>query len=288
MFPSNFDYYRASTVSEAIEMLQKHEGSKLLAGGHSLLPAMKYRVANPSALIDISRIDWLREVQAKADGDLMIGALTTHAKVASSDLIKKSCPILAQAAGGIGDQMVRNRGTIGGSVAHADPAADYPTVLRCVGARFVAIGPKGSRTMSAESFFTDLFTTQLSADEVLTEVVVNGYGAGTGAYYAKFAHPASGYAVVGAAAMITIANGVATRVSLVLGGATPNPIRCSAAEAALSGKAPSAENIAAAADAVAGAIKDPLSDGFADGDYRVALAKAMAKRALTEAAARAA
>jgi carbon-monoxide dehydrogenase medium subunit len=288
MFPSEFDYHRASTVSEAVELLQKNPGAKLLAGGHSLLPAMKYRVANPSALIDISRIGWLREIQARSDGDVMIGAMVPHAKVASSDVVKKACPMLAQAAGGIGDQMVRNRGTIGGSVAHADPAADYPTVLRCVGARFEAVGPKGSRTLSSETFFTDLFATQLAADEVLTEIIVNGYGNGTGAYYAKFAHPASGYAVVGAAAMVTVVNGAATRVSLVIGGATPNPVRANAAEAALSGKAPSADNIAAAADQVAAAIKDPLGDGYADADYRVALAKAMAKRALTEAAARAA
>jgi carbon-monoxide dehydrogenase medium subunit len=287
MFPSEFDYYRAATVSEAVELLQKHEGAKLLAGGHSLLPAMKLRVANPGTLIDISRIDALRETQSKADGDLRIGALMTHAKVAASDAIQQHCPIVAQAAAGIGDQMVRNRGTIGGSLAHADPAADYPTVLRCVGARFVAVGPKGTRTLSAETFFNDLFSTELAADEVLTEVLVNSYGKGTGAYYAKFAHPASGYAVVGAAALVTVADGVCSRVSLVVGGATANPVRCEAAEAALTGKAATAENIAAAAAVAAGSIADPISDGFADGDYRVALVSAMVKRALTEAAARA-
>jgi carbon-monoxide dehydrogenase medium subunit len=258
----------------------------LLAGGHSLLPAMKYRVASPSTLIDISRIPALREVKMHA-GDVSIGALVTHANVANNELVKSHCAMLAQAAGGIGDRMVRNRGTIGGSVAHSDPAADYPTVLRCVGARFVAVGPSGSRTLSAESFFTDLFSTQLAENEVLTEVLVNSYGAGTGGYYAKFAHPASGYAVVGAAAMVTVGNGAASRVSLVIGGATPNPVRCEDAEAALTGKAPSADNIAAAANAIAGALHMPLSDGFAGGDYRVALAKAMAKRALTEAVARA-
>jgi aerobic carbon-monoxide dehydrogenase medium subunit len=205
MFPNEFDYHRAGSVAEAVQMLAANSGAKLLAGGHSLLPAMKYRVANPSALIDISRIPALREVKMHS-GDVSIGALVTHADVAKNDLIKTNCAIVAQAAGGIGDRMVRNRGTIGGSVAHADPAADYPTVLRCVGARFVAVGASGSRTLSAESFFTDLFSTQLDDNDILTEVLVNSYGKGTGAYYAKFAHPASGYAVVGAAAMVTVAN----------------------------------------------------------------------------------
>jgi aerobic carbon-monoxide dehydrogenase medium subunit len=286
MYPNNFDYYRASTVAEAVEMLQKHEGSKLLAGGHSLVPAMKYRVANPSAVIDISRIEWLREISLRNDGDVMIGAMATHASVARNEMLRQHCAIVAQAAAGIGDQMVRNRGTIGGSVAHADPAADYPTVLRTVGARFIAIGPKGSRAISSESMFTDLFTTALAQDEVLTEVVVNSYGAGTGAYYAKFPHPASGYAVIGAGALVTVANGVCSRVSLVIGGATPNPVRCDAAEAALTGKAPSAANIAAAARLVSGALGEVMGDQFASSEYRGALAATMAERALTEAAAR--
>ena len=267
---------------------RKDPGAKLLAGGHSLLPAMKLRVAAPSALIDISRIDWLRGITVQnSNHDLMIGALTTHATVASDPLVRNDCALLAQAASGIGDQMVRNRGTIGGSVAHADPAADYPTVLKCIGAQMVALGPRGTRAMSSETFFTDLFTTQLADDEVLTAVVVENYGAGTGGYYAKFAHPASGYAVVGAAALVTLDAGKATKVSLTVGGATPNPVRCSAAEAILTGSAPTAATIVAAAEAAAGAIKDPLSDGYAGGDYRVALVKAMVKRALTEAVARA-
>jgi carbon-monoxide dehydrogenase medium subunit len=287
MYPSDFDYYRPSTVAEAVELLQKHSGAKILAGGHSLIPAMKYRVANPSALIDIGKIGALDGINAKADGDLVVGAMATHAKVAASKAVRENCAMVADVAGAIGDQQVRNRGTIGGSLAHADPAADYPTVIRCVGAKMVAIGPKGSRTLSSETFFTDLFTTALGADEVLTEVHLNGYGKGTGGYYAKFAHPASGYAVVGAAAMVTVKDGVCSRVSLCVGGATPNPVRCEDAEAALTGKAPTAENIAAAAALVGKAISNPMSDSFANGDYRAHLAGVMAKRALSTASDRA-
>lgn len=286
MFAANFDYYRPASVQEAVQLLSTKENAKILAGGHSLIPAMKYRLAQPSALIDIGRIPELSGIRVEG-GKLRIGAMTTHAAIANSSDVKAHCPLLAEAAGKIGDQMVRNRGTIGGAIVHADPAADYPPNLLALGGSVTAVGPNGSRTIDLAGFWTDLFTTALAPDEIVTEVTVNGYGKGTGGAYADMQHPASGYIVVGASAVVTVANGVCSKVSLVIGGATPNPVRASAAEAALTGKAPTAEHIAAAAALAADGISNPMGDSFASSEYRVHLAKVLAKRALTQAAARA-
>jgi carbon-monoxide dehydrogenase medium subunit len=286
MFAANFDYYRPATVAEAVQLLGSKENAKILAGGHSLIPAMKYRLAQPSALIDLGHIKELSGIRVEG-GKVRIGAMTTHAAIANSAEVKANCPLLAEAASKIGDQMVRNRGTIGGALVHADPAADYPPNLIALGGSVTAMGPKGTRTIDLAHFWTDLFTTALVADEVLTEVTVNGYGKGTGGAYADLQHPASGYIVVGASAVVRIANGVFAATSLVIGGATPNPVRASAAETALNGKAPTAENIASAAELATHVINAPLSDSYASGDYRTHLAKVLAKRALTEAAKRA-
>jgi carbon-monoxide dehydrogenase medium subunit len=286
MFAANFDYYRPDSVQEAVQLLSTKENAKILAGGHSLIPAMKYRLAQPSALIDIGRIAELRGIRVEGN-KLHIGAMTTHAAIADSAEVKAHCPLLAEAAARIGDQMVRNRGTIGGAIVHADPAADYPPNLLALGGSVTAIGPGGSRTIDLASFWTDLFTTALAPDEIVTAVTVNGYGAGTGGFYASMEHPASGYIVVGASAVVTVSGGVCTKVSLVIGGATPNPVRAVATEAALTGKAPTAENIAAAAAHAAEGISAPMSDSYASGDYRVHLAKVLAKRALMGAAERA-
>jgi carbon-monoxide dehydrogenase medium subunit len=287
MYSANFDYYRPKTVAEAVELLRKNKGARVLAGGHSLLPQMKLRVSAPSALVDIGRVKGLAGVKA-GKKEVTIGALTTHAMIAGSDALRKACPILAEAAALVGDTQVRNRGTIGGSLAHADPAADYPTLVVALGATLTAAGPKGEREIGADKFFKDLFTTALKPGEILTSISVPAYGnfPGMGGCYLKHRHPASSYAVVGVAAMVGLEGGKVARVSLVVGGATANPMHAAAAEKALAGKEPTADNIAAAAEKV-GEIKATMHDAYASAEYRAHLAQVMAKRALTMAAERA-
>jgi carbon-monoxide dehydrogenase medium subunit len=286
MYIPAFNYYRAKSVAEAVALLRKNKDAKLLAGGHSLLPAMKLRAASPAALVDIGRIKALNGIKATKTA-LKIGALTTHHAVATSGVVQAGCPLLAETAAHIGDQQVRNRGTLGGSLAHADPAADYPTAILALEATVTVAGAKGSRTIKAGAFFTDLFTTSLKRDEVITAVNVPVMPTGTGGAYVKHRHPASSYAVVGVAALITVAKGVVTAGRIAVGGAVVNPVRCPAAEKALIGQAPTEANIAAAAAKVAEAIDMPLSDGYASGDYRKHLATVLAKRALIKAAERA-
>jgi carbon-monoxide dehydrogenase medium subunit len=247
---------------------------------------MKLRVAGPAALVDISGLKDLAGIQASG-ASLSIGALTTHRAVAASDLVKKSCPVLAETASHIGDPQVRNRGTLGGSIAHADPAADYPTVLLALGATIVVEGPKGRRDIAAADFFVDLFTTALTPGEIVVEVKVPSYGKGTGAAYLKHRHPASSYAVVGVAAVLEVKDGKVGRTSLVVGGVTTKPVRAVGAEATLTGQAVGEAAFAAAAAEVKDAIADPLSDSYASGEYRTHLASVMARRALATAAGRA-
>jgi carbon-monoxide dehydrogenase medium subunit len=272
MYPANFDYFRAGSVGEAVALMQSHPGAKLLAGGHSLLPAMKLRVANPDAVIDIGRVDELKGISV-ANGFLTIGALTTHAEVAASAVVKANCPVLAQAASGIGDQMVRNRGTIGGSVAHADPQADYPTILRALRAVFSVFGSKGMRTVSAEDMFTGLFTTALGDGDIITSVTIPTHESGTGGYYYKIPHPASGYAVVGACAVVSMSDGKCTSASVVVGGATPNPVRCTGVEANLVNNG----NVGTAD------IDASMGDNYASAEYRKHLANVAVSRAVEQA-----
>lgn len=268
MYTPSFEYFRPKTLAEAARLLRKHKESRPLAGGHSLLPAMKIRLASAKALIDLGAIKGLSGIKAKGKA-VEIGAMTTHAEIAASPIVRKSCPILAEAASQIGDIQVRNRGTIGGSIAHADPAADFPTVLLALGATIQAKGPKGARKIPADKFFVDLFTTALKPGEIVTSVVVPAYGKGTGGAYFKHPHPASRYAVVGVAAIVEVKNGKTVRSSLAVGGASHTPVR-----------AESPEKIAAA-------IPDPLSDHYASGEFRVHLATVLAKRALAAAVERA-
>ncbi|MET0619998.1 MAG: xanthine dehydrogenase family protein subunit M [Thermoanaerobaculia bacterium] len=268
MYSESFEYFRPRTLAEAARLLKKHKGSRLLAGGHSLLPAMKFRLASAKALVDLGAIKGLSGIKAKGKA-LEIGATTTHAEIAASPLVKKSCPILAEAASQIGDIQVRNRGTIGGSIAHADPAADLPTVLVALGATVVAKGPKGARKIPADKFFVDLFTTALKPGEIVTAIVVPTYGKGSGGAYLKHPHPASRYAVVGIAALVEMKGGNVVRSRIVVGGVTPTPV--------------AVEN----PDSIAGAISDPLSDTYASGEFRVHLATVLARRALAAAAQRA-
>ncbi len=288
MYSTHFDYYRPKTVAEAVTLLKKNKDAKALAGGHSLLPLMKLRTTMPSALVDIGRIKSLAGIKATKKA-VKIGALTTHAMIAASAAVKAACPILTETAAQIGDMQVRNRGTIGGSLAHADPAADFPTVIMAMEGMITATGPKGDRDIPADKFFKDLFTTALKPGELLTAVSVPAYGnmKGMGGAYLKHRHPASSYAVVGVAAMVGLEKGMCARVSLVVGGATANPVHATAAEKALTGQAPTEDNIAAAAAMVAEAIMDPLGDVYASGEYRTHLATVLAKRALMQAVARA-
>jgi carbon-monoxide dehydrogenase medium subunit len=286
MYAAEFDYHKPKTLGEATRLLQSNKDAKLLAGGHSLIPAMKLRMAGPSALVDLSGLKELAGI--KVDGNtLRIGALTTHATIVSSPEVAAGCPVLAEAAAQIGDLQVRNRGTIGGSLAHADPAADFPTVMVALGATLLAAGPSGSRDIPAEGFFKDLFTTDLQPAEILTAVRVPTYGKGKGGAYLKHRHPASSYAVVGVAALVEAKDGKCVRVSVVVGGATVNPVRAKAAEAALAGQALDEAGIAAAAAKVAEAIQDPLGDHYASGEYRTHLATVLARRALVQAVSRA-
>lgn len=286
MYPANFDYYRPKNLKEAISLLKKKKDAKLLAGGHSLIPAMKLRVSSPSALIDIGRIKGLDGIKATKTA-LKIGGLATHAAVAGSKEVQSSCAVLAEAASHIGDIQVRNRGTIGGSLVHADPAADYPTVISALGASVTLTGAKGKRKVDADAFFVDLFETALKPGEVLTEVSVPVMKAGQGGCYLKHRHPASSYAVVGVAAVVTLDAGVVDGVQLAVGGATPTPVIVKAVDHALVGQKPSSTAISAACENVADAIDFPLGDLYASGDYRIHLATVLSRRAIAEAVKRA-
>jgi carbon-monoxide dehydrogenase medium subunit len=286
MYSSNVDYYRATSVSDAVQALQKYKGAKLLAGGHSLIPAMKLRVANPPMLVDIGRIKTLHGIKV-GKREVKIGALTTHAAIAASEELKAACPILIEAAAQIADRQVRNRGTIGGSLSNADPASDYPTLITALDATLTVTGPNGERQIEARKFFKDLFTTALKRDEVLTSITVPAYGnmPGMGGAYLKHRHPASSYAVVGIAALIGLENGKVTRTAIVVGGATANPLHAKSVESALTGKEPTEENISAAVENMN--IEATLGDSYASAEYRAHLAKVMSRQALMLAAERA-
>jgi carbon-monoxide dehydrogenase medium subunit len=287
MYSSSFDYYRAGSVDEARKLLAAHPGAKVLAGGHSLVPLMKLRLAAPSALVDIGRIPELRGI-ARKGGEIRIGALTTHAELAASGDLRTAAPALAEAAAQVGDPAVRNRGTIGGNVAHADPASDLPTVLVALGASMVAAGSKGERVIPAEQFFTGLMATSLADDEILVAVQVPASGAGQGSSYQKFSHPASRYAVVGAAALITVKDGSCGGARVAIGGLLPSARRLAAVEKALVGKPVSDDSIAAAAKAVASDLgRDVTGDIYASAEYRTAMAPVYVRRAIAAAVGRA-
>ena len=287
MFPSQFTYHRAASVAEAVELLGSNEGAKLLAGGHSLLPMMKLRVASPPALVDIGHIADLKGVSADGDG-VRIGALTTHAEIAGSALVRERAPALAEAASRVGDPAVRNRGTIGGNVSHADPQSDLPTVLTALGATINATGPNGERSIAAADFFTGLLENALEDNEVLTSVSVPGVASGAGSAYVKFSHPASRYSVVGAAAVVSVSGGRCSSASVVVGGVEATPTRASSVEAALAGSGVDGNALAAAASAVSDDFGgDPVGDVFASNEYRQAMAAVYVRRALEAAVARA-
>jgi carbon-monoxide dehydrogenase medium subunit len=287
MYAPNFDYFRARSVADAHQLLAAHRGAKLLAGGHSLVPLLKLRLAAPSALVDIGRIPELRGIARQGDV-IRIGALATHAELATSSDLRDAAPALADAAAMVGDPAVRNRGTIGGNIAHADPASDLPTVLVALNARILASGAGGDRTIPADQFFTGIMTTALAEDEILTAIQVPVSSRGQGSAYEKFSHPASRYAVLGVAAWLAVANGTCSAARIAVGGLLPNARRAGHAERALAGKALDDDTIAAAAEQVARDLGNDVSgDIYASAEYRSAMAPVFTKRALANAAARA-
>jgi carbon-monoxide dehydrogenase medium subunit len=276
MYTSAFAYKKASTLAEAISLLQQPPDARLLAGGPSLIPAMKLRLASPSALIDISKVTELRGVRLEGD-HLVIGAMTTYHELETSDLLKQHSPLIPQAVHLIGDPMVRAKGTIGGSLAHADPAADLPAVMLALDAKIKVQGPGGARVIAAKDFFTGMFSTAMQEGEVLTEVHIPVL-AGARMAYAKFPHPASRYAVVGVAVVV---NGDVVRAAVT--GAGEHAIRLGKLEQTLSDKPLTAENISAACQGLL--PPDNLNhDLAASKEYRAHLVDVMAKRALMQAA----
>jgi carbon-monoxide dehydrogenase medium subunit len=282
MRPAEFAYHRPTSLDEAITLLAEDEEARPLAGGHSLLPMMKLRLATPTALVDLGRIPGLDGISANGGG-LTIGALATHAQVEASEVAIGIAPVIPETAARIGDRQVRNCGTIGGSVAHADPGADYPTVLKALGATITVRGQGGEREIAADDFFRGIFDTALEPGELVTSVSVPETPAGTGAAYVKHRHPASGYTIVGAAALVTVEGGSCTGARLTIGGVTSPPVHATAACEALVGGPGSAEAIEAAAEKVPEAIPSATGDTYASGEYRTHLAKVLAARALTQA-----
>ena len=279
MIPQQFEYSAPKTLDEALGLLA--EGAKPLAGGMSLIPMMKLRLAAPEHLVDLGRIKDLNYIREDG-GSLRIGATATHHEVESSPLVRGKCPLLAETVSNIGDMQVRNMGTIGGSVAHADPAADYPAALQALEAKLVLKGSQAERTVAADDFFVDMFTTALEPGEIVREVIVPIDGDGTGTNYQKVVQPASGFAIVGIAARVRKSGGKITMARIGVTGLSNRAFRATAAENALEGKAGSAADIQAAAALVAQGI-EANADLHASADYRKHLAVIYAAKALTAA-----
>jgi aerobic carbon-monoxide dehydrogenase medium subunit len=287
MIPAPFEYVAAKSLDEALRLVERHgDEAKVLAGGHSLLPLMKLRLASPRYIIDIGRIRNLNYIREDG-GKIAIGALATHAEVIASALLREKCPLLGETAETIGDVQVRNRGTIGGSLAHADPAADYPASILALDAEIVGASSAGKRTIPASEFFVDLLTTQLRPGEILVEVRVPVIASGSGTAYKKMHQLASGFAIVGAAARVTInAKKKFEVAALGITGLGAKAYRASGVEKALRGKKASAKTIADAVRHVAQGV-ELLSDIHASAEYRREMAVVYARRALDTAVARA-
>jgi aerobic carbon-monoxide dehydrogenase medium subunit len=281
VYPTQFEYQRPTTVQEAVAMLAGNPEAKILAGGHSLLPAMKLRLAMPGALVDIGRIEGLRGINVKG-GSATIGAMTTYVEIEDSTELAKAFPIIAETVRIVGDPSVRSRGTLGGSLAHSDPAADFTAVMLALGAAVMVTGPNGEREISADDLFVDLLTTSLEPEEIITSISIPAQD-GAAAAYEKHAHPASGYAVVGVAASVKIDGGTISSARIAVTGATSKATRAGGAEAALVGKAATAETIAAAAALAADGL-EINGDIYASSEYRAHLVTVLARRALTRAA----
>jgi carbon-monoxide dehydrogenase medium subunit len=287
MYSPAFDYYRADSLNEIGDLLRQHPGAKILAGGHSLIPLLKLRLAAPSALVDIGRVTELKGI-SMVNGSLRIGAMTTHAEIAASPEVRRHAPALAEAAGLVGDPAVRNRGTIGGNAAHADPASDLPIALSALDARFVVLTSSGTQEFAFADFCLGMMTTVMGDHDVLMAVDVPVKPAGRRMAYVKFEHPASRYAVIGVATALAVDGQTCTGAAVAIGGLVPRPVRAAAVEHALVGQQLSAATIAGAAERVSMGLGDEiLGDLYASADYRKAIAPVYVKRALAAAVDRA-
>jgi carbon-monoxide dehydrogenase medium subunit len=290
MIPKEFAYAAPASLDEALGLLGQHgDEAKILAGGHSLIPLMKLRLAEPGLLVDLRRLSDLRGIDRAGDGGASIGALTTHAELAREAGKGGALGLLGECAAQIGDAQVRNRGTIGGSLAHGDPAADLPAVILALDAELEAAGPGGkSRRIAAADFFTGLLSTALEPGEILTRIHLPGLKGRTGAAYVKLRNKASHYALVGVAAVVTLGDdGKIGRVALGVTGATAAPFRAAAAEAALAGGDPGNGAIDHAAGMLSGTDGSWMEDLHGSEDYRRHMADVIARRAIRLAAQRA-
>lgn len=287
MIPAVFDHIAPRSLDEALQLLATHgEEAKLMAGGQSLIPLLKLRLAAPKILVDLSRIAELRGIRQQ-DGEIFVGALATHFEIESSPLLKKKSPLLPETARSIGDVQVRNRGTVGGSLAHADPAADWPAAILALGGELSIRGPKGGRRLGADQFFLGPMTTALAADEMLTEIRLPTAAARSGTAYRKIAQRASGFAIVGVAVSLTLdGRGRCEDVRIGVTGLSDRPFRAERAETRLKGERPAAKALQASAAETAAGI-EPLEDLHASAGFRAHLAALSCARALAEAAKRA-
>jgi carbon-monoxide dehydrogenase medium subunit len=281
MYPSDFEYAAPTTLAEALELLNNNPEAKVLAGGHSLLPLMRMRLFSPPMLIDIGKIGELKGIQA--NGSVTIGAMATYRDVETSAELRERLPMLVEAAGQVGDPQVRNRGTIGGSLAHADPSADMTAIMMALGASMKVVGPNGERTVPADEFFVDMLQSALEPGELLTEIHIPHMPAGHGAAYEKFKHAASGYAVVGVAAMVHKAeDGTIAECRIAVTGAGPRAQRAELAETMLQGRQGTVEDVAAAADQAASGLEF-IGDISASEEFRAQLTRVLTKRAVMKA-----
>lgn len=280
MIPQTFEYTAPKTLDEALALMA--EGAKPLSGGMSLIPMMKLRLAAPDHLVDLGRLKDLNYIREEG-GALHIGATTTHQEVTTSALVRAKCPLLAQTAGGVGDPQVRNRGTIGGSIAHADPSADYPAALQALEAKFILKGAKSERTVAAADFFLDTFMTAIEPGEMVREVIVPVEDAGTGTHYEKVVQKASGFAVVGIAVRVKKSGAKITWARLGVTGLSNHAYRATAVEKALEENGDVQHAAALVADGV-----DANSDLHASAEYRRHLAVVHTARAIMVALSRSA
>ena len=280
MYAAEFDYVRASSIEEAISLKGANDDSSLLAGGHSLIPAMKLRLSTPQKLIDISGLDQLKKISNNGSY-ISIGALCTHKQCAESDIIQSNCPALSDAASVIGDPHVRNKGTLGGVLAHSDPQADYPGVVLALNASIIVEGSEGERTIEAGDYFTGLWETALGEGEILTELRIPTDSANVNSCYLKFPQPASRYPYVGCAVAMSISGGNCSDVRVGYSGVGECGFRDSGVEDSIKGQTLNESSIASAS-AKAAEGRNVLSDVFVSEEYRRAMAQVYTKRALTK------
>ncbi len=286
MIPPKFDYVVAKSVDEAVNLLSRYgSDAKILSGGHSLIPLMKFRLAAPAVLIDVGRIEALRFIREEGE-DIVIGGLATHHMLESSALLREKAPVLSMAAACVGDVQVRNRGTIGGSLVHADPAADLPAAVLALNARMKVVGPGREQEIPAGRFFLDMLQTALQPDEILTEIRIKKSEAGKGSAYLKVHQPASGFAIVGVATCLTLEGDKCAGIRIGITGVGPKPYRASEVEAGLLGNTLDGETLRSACARATKGI-EALSDIHASAEYRKDLAAIYTRRSVEAAAARA-